>query len=91
MTSNNWEKEAQEFMDRLSIFDLEILNSIVYYKIKERDAEILGWIEGMKKPYPEGNFTDPTSWAEVGGEEISGWNDALTDLKSKITAVKESL
>lgn len=37
---DTWEEEAQRFMDRLSIFDLEVLNNIVYHKLQNQRQEI---------------------------------------------------
>ena len=47
-SQQEWERDAQEWMDKLSIIDLEILNSIVYHKLASQQERIIDRVSEMK-------------------------------------------
>lgn len=54
-----WEEQAQKFMDRLSMFDLEILNTIVYHKRQDARREVAEEIyEKLFKAWDARYYTD---------------------------------
>ena len=74
-SQQEWERDAQEWMDKLSIIDLEILNSIVYHKLASQQERIIDRVSEMKT-YHE--------WASKRDNEIF---DKTID--QAITAIKE--
>lgn len=82
---NNYECGNCGSKNTVKYYDAETISHL----LKERDAEILGWIEGMEV---SPKLTNTYWWTR--GDEITKadvYREAVTDLKSKITAVKESL
>lgn len=97
MTNQSWERELEEKIEWLSRCWCNYgcdgdgydearadIKSFISHLLKERDNEILGWIEGMNPSCPTG-FQDTF---ENGYNQ--GHNSTLIDLKSKITAVKDN-
>jgi len=68
------------------------VESFIASELQQQRREIVEMIEGMKKPFPElsernksiGITWDSTSWAEAGGEEITGYNDCIDDIIKKV-------
>ena len=60
-TLNNWEKEAQEWMDKLDILGITILNNIVYHKLLSQRKEIVEEIrEKLKWDVSSVYYTNPS-------------------------------
>jgi len=99
---SDWEKEAQDWMDKLNMLDIVILNNIVFHKVHAEHThtikEIEGIIEGMKKlpyyarPTQNRNGMDYCSTCEQAWEQCScaarntGYKKAISDI---LSALKE--
>ena len=92
-TKAEWESEAQEWMDKLNILDIEILNSIVYHKLQARTATIIERLEGLrrKEGKHDGHRNDDASWCydcKEGGNEEDFTNNWLYNAALDL-AIKE--
>lgn len=79
-SKQEWEVEAQQFMDMLSILDLAILNSIVYHKIQEERQRVVEMIEKLDV-YTTWSMSDGRGEERLNKKEVLA---IISDLQSKL-------
>lgn len=87
----DWEKEAQIFMDGLNIIDLEILNSIVFHKLEEyglvvRKEMMEKMIGRVQQIYTCVGPTDEIHRCSYGHCENCGECDLLAEVLSQLSS-----